>query len=489
MPQQPELVFAIVRAVGTPDDAVVRRLTSELHTYGYAVEQVGLSGLLEDLAAEEGETAVPEDEAERIKFLIQRGDAFCEGLGLPEAVALLALQEVRAHRLAHHRKSDFDGEDIALSRRPVPRQAYMFDSLKRVAEVTVLREIYGDRLVLLGLRASQETRRDTIQEKVRAARSDINARDLDALVDELFNLDEREPGKFGQDVQRTLPLADVFINIDDKPEEAVERLLRLMFGDPKYSAPTSAEYGMAVATLAETRSPELGRKVGAALVTQDYEVISQGANVNRGQQGSPGLDEGVRDIRALVLATLRQLAPNLNDETVASLESDGESLARSLLDGPLKEGGIVDLTEFQRPVHAEMSTLMSALRSRAEIKDAIMYVTAEPCHNCSKHLLDLGLSTRYLTPYPKGRAALMFGAEVVARYFQPFDGVAPRRYRSLFEVTSDRKTAAGVRKPFNERERKGATPRLDPFAAAGLIERENAALVVLASRRSAQKVT
>lgn len=482
----PELVFAIVRAVGTPDDVVLRRLTTELQSYGYGVEHIGLSGLLQDLAADDG-AQVPQDEAERVKFLIQRGDSLCQGLDLPEVVALLALQEVRAHRVAQHRKNAQAGDDIALSRRPVTRQAYILDSLKRVAEVTVLREIYGDRLVLLGLRANQTTRKDSVREKVRAARSEIKDKELDMLAEELFDLDEREPGRFGQDVQRTLPLADVFINVDDNPEDAVERLLRLMFGDPKYCPPTAPEYGMAVASLAETRSPELGRKVGAALVTENYEVIAQGANVNNVQPGSPGLDEGVRDIRALVLDTLRQLAPNLNEVTRQALEADGESLARDLLAGSLKDGQIVNLTEFQRPVHAEMSTLMSALRSRSDISNAVMYVTAEPCHNCSKHLLDLGLSTQYLTPYPKGRAAVMFGADIVAEHFQPFNGIAPRRYRALFEVTADRKTTAGVRKPFNQKERKEATPSLDPFVAAGLIEREDAALDVLAVRRAVQE--
>ena len=470
----PELVFAVVSPVGTPDESVLESLENGLQGYGYELDHIKLSGLLQDDAITAGR-AVPSDEAERVMFLIREGDEACARKGAAEEVALLAIRAIRDRRLDHHRGEGRDGEDEVLAERPVPRRAYLLDSLKRVAEVSVLREIYGDRLVLLGLRASLAARRDRLRTRLEASRSSAGAAALDVLVNELIDLDRKEPGDYGQDVQRTFPLADVFTDVEDNPTGEVGRLLKLLFGDPNYPPPTSAEYGMSVAALSSTRSPELGRKVGAALVKDDYTVVGQGANIDRRWPGSPALDHGQRDIRGLVLETLKQLSGHLDEPTRAALERDGESLARDLLDGALKAGGIVDLTEFQRPVHAEMTALLAALQNGASVTGATVYVTAEPCHNCTKHILALMLPVRYLSPYPKGRAAAMFGTKV-EETFLPFDGIAPRRYQALFDVEEDRKTSMGVRLPWGPAERKVAEPRLNAFVEAGLSERENAAL-------------
>lgn len=281
-------------------------------------------------------------------------------------------------------------------------------------------------------------------------------------MDDLIGLDTREPGEHGQDVQRTTPLADVFINSENDPGKEVRQLLQLLIGDPNYPPPTHAEYGMSPAALSSTRSPELGRKVGAALVKEDFTVAGQGANIEPRASGSPTLDQGQRDIRGLVLETLRQLDGHLDERTRARLAEDSGALARELLQGPLTAGGIADLTEFQRPVHAEMKALLSALENGAKVDGSTVYVTSEPCHDCSEHILEMRLPVGYLMPYPKGRAKAMFGA-AVEEGFLPSEGVAPRRYHALFDVEEDRKTPAGLRRPWLSEQRRAAAPRLDPF--------------------------
>jgi deoxycytidylate deaminase len=459
-----ELIFGIVRPVGVDRDRFVSVLTQHLSAFGFTVHRIHLSALFSETYM----GGVPQldnlSEADRINALIDAGDKLCELSGTAAAVALCGVLEI------HERRKSVDPA--------VDRVAYIVDSIKRVEEVYQLRNIYGDRYIQFGLQSSEENRRNFLTSKERAVTFAKTEGEIESTVSILMDRDLRESSSFGQNTMRAFPLSDVFVDMDGDPERQVARVADLLFGSPEYQVPTPEEYGMELAYISSTRSPELGLKVGAAILSGDQRVIAMGVNVHPEDKAqSPTFDENASDIGKLVLNTVRHLAPDyLNDSAQAQLEADPDKFTRDLLEGALRSAQIRDLTEFQPTVHAEMSALLDAIRTQSSLEDVTMYVTAYPCHGCAKHLVDLSLPVVYLEPYPKSRAATMYG-RTVSRTFRAFTGVAPSRYQKLFAVTDDRKLPDGTRKSWSDSERRTAEPKVDSSVTISLInEREVTAI-------------
>lgn len=473
----PELVFGVIRPVGTGDEKFRNALKSALHRYSYTTSDIKLSNLLRDDAAARGVTVPDRDEEKRIAALMDEGDKLCSRYKTGSAVALLGVAAIRRHRAETH-AADGVGSDEGASV-PTPRVAYVLDSLKRPAEITHLRRIYGDHFVTVSLQASLDTRKKELDKKIRPQRPSVR-RTLDQIVGDLIDRDLREADEFGQNTLRAFPMADVFVDLEGDIAGQVDRVIDLLFDSPDYQAPTAAEFGMSLANMTSTRSVELGLKVGASLVRDDGTVLGVGHNAHPDPQYLPDFDPSVTDIVELVVDTLASLPTGtLTEQAATEFEGNRDAYASDLLAGPLASSRLRDLIEFQRPVHAEMNALLSALRSRVDIADATLYVTAYPCHHCARHLLALGLSVIYLEPYPKSRAESMYGAAV--GHFHPFTGVAPRRYGDLFTVMGDRKDATGVRRQWGDSERDSAVPKLDPFVdPQGIADREISALGALA---------
>ena len=107
--------------------------------------------------------------------------------------------------------------------------------------------------------------------------------------------------------------------------------------------------------------------------------------------------------------------------------------------------------------HAEMTALMDAVRLGRSVLDATIYVTTYPCHNCAKHLIGSGIKRIvYIEPYPKSRAmelhddALTHDQNACDKVIlSHFHGIAPRRYRDIFEKGS-RKGEDGKAKEWYE---------------------------------------
>jgi deoxycytidylate deaminase len=65
----------------------------------------------------------------------------------------------------------------------------------------------------------------------------------------------------------------------------------------------------------------------------------------------------------------------------------------------------LDITEFGRPVHAEMEAILSCARIGISPKMGTLYCTTFPCHNCAKHIVAAGIKrVVYVEPYPKSKA-------------------------------------------------------------------------------------
>lgn len=472
-----ELVIGVTSAIGTPDDEVFQALEADLHLYDYQVETIKVSQLIQD----ELVAAWPKDPRpyERVQLLIDKGNQICEASASRAALAMKAIDEIVARR---------DAYDQLLQRRVASndetphaagRLAFIVDSLKRPDEAALLREVYGDRFILIGLTATEGDRKAHLHDTYKPTFQD-DEENLTSSVSALIKRDETEDHKFGQDVAGVLPLADAFVRIDpnDDGKTQIERILSLLFADPKASPPTVEEYGMQVAAQAATLSPELGLRVGAAVLTTDGHVLATGRNHHPTAETSPAFDAGVVDLRQMLKNLLILMAKDklLSKKAKKKLTADPEAYVRSLLSGSLKKSELRDITEYQRPVHAEMDALLSMLRQQVSPVNSKAYVTAYPCHNCAKHLIAAGLEVVYLEPYVKSRVASMY-AEHVDR-FRPFSGVAPRRYSAWFIEArrADRKDKVGVAVAWTSDKRRKARPHLTPgVTSASVHTREDLA--------------
>ena len=121
-------------------------------------------------------------------------------------------------------------------------------------------------------------------------------------------------------------------------------------------------------------------------------------------------------------------------------------------DGPLADSWLMDLTEFGRVVHAEMSAICDAARLGKSVKEGTLFGTTFPCHNCTKHIIAAGISrVVYMEPYPKSRAKELHEDEIELESeldsmkvsFVPFLGISPFRYRNIFQK-GRRKNASGA---------------------------------------------
>jgi len=110
--------------------------------------------------------------------------------------------------------------------------------------------------------------------------------------------------------------------------------------------------------------------------------------------------------------------------------------------GLLGDSELLDITEFGRAVHAEMSAIMACARSGVSTLAKILYCTTFPCHNCAKHIVAAGIQkVVFIEAYPKSRAldlhrdAVTLQEDVTAKVrFLPFVGIGPRRYVDLFAL-------------------------------------------------------
>lgn len=459
-----ELIFGVVRPVGVDRDRFVSVLTQQLTAFGFAVHRIHLSALFSETYM----GGIPQlenlSEAERINALIDAGDKLCEISGTAAAVAFCGVLDI------HELRKSIDPS--------VDRVAYIVDSIKRVEEVYQLSNIYGDRYIQFGLQSSEENRRNFLTSKEKSVTFAKTGGEIESTVSLLMDRDLRESSSFGQNTMRAFPLSDVFVDMDGDVERQVARVTDLLFGNPEYPIPSPEEYGMQLANISSTRSPELGLKVGAAILSVDQRVIAMGVNAHpEDKEQSPNFDESASDIGKLVLNTVRCLAPDyFTVDAQADLDADPDKFTRNLLEGALESAQIRDLTEFQPTVHAEMSALLDAIRTQSSLDGVTMYVTAYPCHGCAKHLVDLSMPVVYLEPYPKSRAATMYG-RTVSRTFRAFTGVAPSRYQKFFTVSDDRKLPDGTRKSWTDAERREAEPKVDANVTISLInEREVTAI-------------
>lgn len=211
------------------------------------------------------------------------------------------------------------------------------------------------------------------------------------------------------------------------------------------------------------------RQVGAAIATQDGEVVALGTNevacASGGQYWEGDKDDARDHLRAtnvtddLMSGVLKDLLARLRkkgwlDGAKSTMDLDAlarlahAELANACADDAADpeslhgEALVYGLVEFIRAVHAEMAAITSAARRGVRIDGCVIYSTTFPCHECARHIVAAGLKkVIFIEPYPKSRVGVMFDDSIIVDGddrrrvpFLPYVGVAPGMYMQVFRA-------------------------------------------------------
>jgi len=464
----PELVVGIAGPIGIDIDEINRSIEEALKRVRYNTVAIRIT---EEIRTEPSDIPEPssKDFGSQISYKMSHASAICRAYGRPDTLmrfAIKAIQNYRKRDFLRSGKALRDGERA--EDRVVPSTAYVIRQLKRPEEVHLLRRVYGKQFVLISAYGSQSERKRAIEKSLKKDLPvDIEDHEVSSIADKIMHRDQNEDiDSHGQHLRDTFHLADVFIDGISKPEMGgtIERFFDALFGRADI-APTRWEYGMYAAKAASLRSSDLSRQVGAAIFTPEGEIVTQGCNeVPKANGGTywDGDDLDHRDVklghdpndlskREIIRDLVERLYENDLLSKVARSFGSSSDITHALLTtssednspgrGALKESSAMELTEYGRVVHAEMSAICDAARIGRPLKDMILFCTTFPCHNCTKHLLAAGISeVVYMEPYPKSKAKELHENEIEIEKraefrvaFLPFIGIAPTRYRDIFQ--------------------------------------------------------
>ncbi len=444
----PELIFGIVGPIGVNLDIVISALQSALKAVNYDPITIHLTERLEH----------PRVKAKidhssyyaRYMSLIKKANEYRRQAKNPAALAGVAILDIR--QLRQQRTKD---QSV-----PSPGTAFIVRQFKRPEEIELMRRAYGRKFIQISVFGSEADRRQTLIGKIRShdasPKSDADCeKQAISLIDTDSNqIDDAD----GQRVSEVFHLGDVFVD-GIEPVEAdktIRRFVDAFFGS-NGSSPTKDEYGMYAAAAASYRSIDLSRQVGAAIFSKESEIISQGCNevpkAGGGTYWSDDKSATYRDYdcrrdanqerRDEILHDLvgRLSAEALLSESLKSAREIQSFVERLLKKKKIADAQLMDIIEFGRMIHAEMSAISDAARLGRTTKAATLYTTTFPCHMCAKHIVAAGIDrVVFLEPYPKSYAKKLHDDSITYDpkneskvLFQPFMGISPRRYRDIFE--------------------------------------------------------
>jgi deoxycytidylate deaminase len=482
----PELFFGLVAPIGVDLDLVTNALDRSLQEMDYKAREFRLTKLMKEVPT--GLSLAPDPYIQSYRDRIAYANEVRRLLG-DDALACLAISAIRSFR-ADERKEryaekgdeqdsrDEPDSDESVEEAPLSKQAYIIRQIKRPEEVALLRSVYGRQFILVSAYAPQEARKRRIEALERRSRGGlISDVDASSRAHELVAQDAKESlDKHGQNVRDAFPLGDVFIDASrGSCEVMVRRFVDLLFGSNEVT-PTHDEYGMYIAKSASLRSSDLSRQVGAAIFRTSGEVVTLGCNEVPKAGGGTYWSEEPGDSRDFVeghdpnelrkfevlvdvLDRLRK-GGHLSAELMNITDSQkiGELLLIDKAETSVSESRIMDILEFGRTIHAEMSAICDASRKGISVEKGTLYCTTFPCHICAKHIVAAGLlRVVYLEPYPKSYAFELHQDSIVVDYdgssdkvkFDAFIGVSPYRYRDLFEK-GKRKYSSGLAQKWSQ---------------------------------------
>ena len=469
-----ELVFGIVGHVGSGTSIVAQDLREILAHQTVSDEKqqaivLKARKVIESWASAHSEDLPTQDTPmmEAVSRFQDLGDQM-RSTGDHAAVARGLIRLIREQRAIFQGTEVTEDEPVNPDGKP---RAYILDSLRHPAEVNLLRRVYGDAFVLVGVVCEEATRARRISQKYRDA--GLNA------AEAFMRRDAKASAKHGQRVSDAFHLSDYFIDNtanrfleEDKTKpnpnwevtDHLERLIKLVTHN-QIERPKIDETAMYAAAGAGMRSACLSRQVGASVMDDMGNIVATGANevptAGGGVYGETHAEGDVDDrcfVTRKACSNTKEQIQIANDlfADIKDLLKDG--LAKEFVVQQLRDSRVGELLEFSRAVHAEMDALLEAGRNGVSTIGARVFVTTFPCHYCARHLVSSGVDeVQYIEPYPKSKAFSLHGDSIQNEVgedgwiapskggkrvlFRPFTGVAPRMYRRAFQKNRELKNS------------------------------------------------
>jgi deoxycytidylate deaminase len=454
--ERPEIVIGLVGALGTELEAVsisIQKILSELN---YKSIEVKPSALLRDLPNGLINIKLIEEPArERLQSYMDAGNDLRKQMNRGDALSRLVVTAIRDKRYG---LNDSISDEEERSNKPLNSHAFIIRSLKHPDEVKMLRKVYGPSFFLISAYAPRQARQENLARRLSSSQNRMRPEGFEGAALELIERDEEELGDpLGQHVRKTFWRGDAHVDARDiaHMETDIRRLVQIWFGHP-FHTPTPDEYMMFCAQATAYRSASMGRQVGAIIASPDGTILATGANevpkAGGGQywhgdandardhvSGHDSSDVMRHDLLGDILRRLMKL------EHMA--EKNVNQLVEELLygDNPIMQAAEFNaLTEFQRPVHAEMAAITEAARRGVSIAGATLFATTFPCHGCARHIVASGIKrVVYIEPYVKSLARTLHSDSISIDQgcindgrvqFEPFVGLAPSRYMEFFPM-------------------------------------------------------
>lgn len=448
-----ELIIGLACAVGTNTQNVIDLLSEHLAGFGYKSTVIKISKELI-------EPTIPADRTpylspfDRITKLMDQGNELRQQAYINGPYCILAsgvahcISQIRQEY--SHKANPVDSTPIQM-----PKQAFIIDSLKHPDEVEKLREIYPSGFYMFVVNESEDSRTSYLIEHKNMGKDDAH---------KLIQRDMEEKFPYGQHTRDVFELADFHLtanahnsnmpNTDEAKKEIlkpqINRILDLIFGNP-FITPTFDEYAMFMAYSSGLRSADLSRQVGA-VITKDNDIVATGSNdvpcygggqywpneqyhdVDHGRDFMRGYDSNKIELQHIINEIAEIFFYAGND--IQEEETEKKLFKQAVLKSSLK-----DLTEYGRPVHAEMAAITSCARNGISTKDTTLYCSTFPCHNCAKHIISAGIKkVVYIEPYPKSRTLKLYNDSITITNennkvaFCEFVGIGPQRFYDLFSL-------------------------------------------------------
>jgi deoxycytidylate deaminase len=426
-----EIFFGVVGHVGSGTGFVAKKLKSLIDTRGYEVEVVKASDAIRvwveknnmqnDLPEKQGRPEIWK--TEKMQTL---GDHMRSSSKDYAAVAQGVISLVRTQRAKWNGVPLENG--IAVEPNPKIKRAYIIESIRHPAEVSLFRLVYGSAFALVGVVCHEDTRQRRLLEKY-FERENRKASESLSKVQDLMDRDSDDKvNKFGQHVADAFWESDYFIDNTRDESDAQEFTLNEDLGrfidiitHSRIIRPTVAETGMHIAVSAQIRSSCLSRQVGAAILDREGNVLAIGSNeVPKAGGGVYGENDDEEFDRRCFACEKPHCSSNVEQngliqkllDTFPKLREEGDETE---ILKKIRKIGFGALLEFTRAIHAEMDALTSAARKGIPVKGATLFVTAFPCHYCARHIVAAGVDqVQYIEPYPKSRALTLHADSITS---------------------------------------------------------------------------
>lgn len=453
--QTEEIIIALCGAAGSGTSTIAKKIEKLLSDDEYTVNFIKISTLIEKQVEKIKPKLINDpllkginfdqpldkmDKADRMAILQSAGNILRKTTE-KDILAQLAIKDIAAERAGTEEKEEGTGK------RKSRRVVTIIDSLKNPDEVKLLQLVYKEMFYLFGVLCPETIRQKRLIKKGFKPERAV----------QLMERDKSEGIKHGQQFLKTILYSDFFVrNSKDNAastDPSLERFIKILLGN-KSITPKIEESAMYYAQSTAVKSACLSRQVGAAIIDKEGALISTGCNdVPKAGGGLYSTEDQEDDNRCITsdeeTCENEKLKENIFKELDEILsEQKIENKKKDIISKKIRSHDRLNsLIEYCRAIHAEMDAIISAARKGATaLKGASLFCTTFPCHNCARHIIAAGIeSVYYIEPYEKSLALQLHGDAIIFEpetkkgsfskvRFEPFEGVAPRKYLNLFQA-------------------------------------------------------